>query len=47
MKDEKKPKAQKKKPSLKKEVVAKNKDNLKPDPTKFGDWTVKGRCIDF
>lgn len=18
-----------------------------PDPTRFGDWSVKGRCIDF
>lgn len=23
------------------------KDASHPDPTRFGDWEVKGRCIDF
>jgi hypothetical protein len=23
------------------------KDASPPDPTRFGDWEVKGRCIDF
>lgn len=23
------------------------KDEAHPDPTRFGDWEVKGRCIDF
>ena len=22
-------------------------DPTKPDPTRFGDWEIKGRCIDF
>jgi hypothetical protein len=24
-----------------------SKDNNRPDPTRFGDWEIKGRCIDF
>jgi len=20
---------------------------IEPDPTKFGDWSVNGRCVDF
>lgn len=47
MKDEKKPKETKRKPSSKKASNSQKQENLKPDPTKFGDWTVKGRCIDF
>lgn len=23
------------------------KETTHPDPTRFGDWEVKGRCIDF
>jgi hypothetical protein len=23
------------------------KETAHPDPTRFGDWEVKGRCIDF
>lgn len=26
---------------------ADSKDENRPDPTRFGDWEVKGRCIDF
>ena len=26
---------------------AKAKDNVHPDPTRYGDWERKGRCIDF
>lgn len=26
---------------------ADSKDEARPDPTRFGDWEVKGRCIDF
>lgn len=22
-------------------------EEARPDPTRFGDWEVKGRCIDF
>ena len=47
MKDEKKAKKAKKKTSSKKDFSVKNQERLRPDPTKFGDWTVKGRCIDF
>jgi hypothetical protein len=24
-----------------------SKEEPHPDPTRFGDWEVKGRCIDF
>ena len=24
-----------------------SKDENRPDPTRFGDWEIKGRCIDF
>jgi hypothetical protein len=24
-----------------------SKEEPRPDPTRFGDWEVKGRCIDF
>ena len=23
------------------------KENVHPDPTRYGDWERKGRCIDF
>ncbi|HET9149634.1 MAG TPA: DUF1674 domain-containing protein [Alphaproteobacteria bacterium] len=29
------------------EKPAQPKDKAQPDPTRFGDWEVKGRCIDF
>jgi len=41
------------KPAAAKSVPAKSetpkdsKDENRPDPTRFGDWEVKGRCIDF
>jgi len=33
------------KPEASKDGAA--KDEAHPDPTRFGDWEVKGRCIDF
>jgi hypothetical protein len=33
-------------PSTKPEE-AKEKEEAHADPTRFGDWEVKGRCIDF
>jgi hypothetical protein len=29
------------------ETPTDSKDENRPDPTRFGDWEVKGRCIDF
>ena len=31
----------------KSETPTDSKDENRPDPTRFGDWEVKGRCIDF
>lgn len=47
MRDEKKPMKAKKELPSKKKSEKKIAEPSKPDPTKFGDWTVKGRCIDF
>lgn len=35
------------KPSANSETSKDSKDESRPDPTRFGDWEVKGRCIDF
>jgi hypothetical protein len=34
-------------PAAAAEKPADSKDKARPDPTRFGDWEVKGRCIDF
>jgi hypothetical protein len=41
-----KPAAAKPEPA-KAETPTDSKDENRPDPTRFGDWEVKGRCIDF
>jgi hypothetical protein len=33
--------------SGKPEALNDSKDESRPDPTRFGDWEIKGRCIDF
>ena len=35
------------KPSTTPETQKDSKDESRPDPTRFGDWEIKGRCIDF
>ena len=41
-----KPAAVKPEPA-KAETPKESKDESRPDPTRFGDWEIKGRCIDF
>ena len=37
----------KKKKLQKKSNKSKKIKNKKPNPTRYGDWEIKGRCIDF
>ena len=35
------------KKKLYKNNIKQKKKNKKPNPTRYGDWEIKGRCIDF
>ncbi len=45
------PQKQEKKPAIAEEVAKSPKEiggfEKKPEPTRFGDWDVSGRCSDF
>jgi hypothetical protein len=34
-------------PGLQKQPPPAGEDPNKPDPTRYGDWEINGRCIDF
>jgi hypothetical protein len=34
-------------PSAPKQPPPAGEDPTKPDPTRYGDWEINGRCIDF